>query len=587
MIYAARERPDSDATLTLRFTHMPQVAFAKSTTLSTRSALADDFYQLAEMVRRSMPETVVLVARKMPRLCSALSLNFGDAYVISDMAIPLSESILRGRRVAIVDDFINAGSTIDRVDKLVRELGASSVDKFAVATRTRTIKTSGSSHFVYHDLLEPDQYQGIVSALPRVFDTAAEAYDLEFPHIPCGYSVSIPDINSLIELLRQDFGSDVVQRVPGTTRSNARVTLTLPFNADEGLRKIRFYEATHGRGFIVVPISVPSRFGNVCVKRFVDKAYAQIQSAKALSPYVQQVAETDVLSRLELFMRSLGLYREFVSASPIFENVTRIDSLFDVEPATLAFGPSVRRGNVIDGLQALSDEMIRDTSADLGVRLRTSPFATSKLFSLLVGTAASEQTSDPKHVLYSLFSALSNFVCSENPCSYSLEWPYAAQQIKEDPYLRLRIGPTFADLVELLTRVAPMISFSTAKLHVSRFLDAAIDAGVVVPTIGYMDGACYRIYRKGEAGTDDRALKVLEIAVEDCATSHDKPSIPYTDTHVTKVVAALTFSGASPGYFSVKSEARGTVAITKSSVLSDGGDEVGKLLKARSNRSSD
>ena len=111
---AIRFRSGFETTQTVRFAPMPQVAFSKSTTLSTRSALTDDFYQLAGLVRRSKPETVVLVARKMPRLCSALSLDFGEAHVISDMAIPLSESILRGRRVAIVDDFINAGSTIDR-----------------------------------------------------------------------------------------------------------------------------------------------------------------------------------------------------------------------------------------------------------------------------------------------------------------------------------------------------------------------------------------------------------------------------------------------------------------------------------------
>ncbi len=528
----------------------------------------------------------MLVARKMPRLCSALGLDFGHANVISDMAIPLSKSILQGRRVAIVDDFINAGSTMDRVERLVRDLGAEPVDRFAIASRSLTQVSENSAHFVCDEPLGSKQYAEVVSTLPRVFDSATEAYDLEFPHIPCRYSLLIPDIDSLVDLLGQEYGSGFVHQVPGTWLSARRVTLALRRYPDEDLRKIRIYEAADGHGFIVVPISVPSQFGDARAEPLVQSVLDRLQSEAPLPAFVQHVMDTDVKCRAELLVRSLDLFFEFAAQSPAFEGSVTLDTVFDVAQATLAFGPNIQRSDALELLAPPSGNRPSSASPISGASSSSSPFASSKILRSILNRIESDPASDPKRILHSAFEVLGELVCSQNPASYALDWPYTPDQIRDDPYLRLRIGPTFSDLVTLLTR-SLSIESQHAEPIVSRFLDTAIDAGVVVPTIGCMDGGCYRIYRKGEANAEARSLKILDIAVADCKAARDNPAIAYTDTHISKVTAALTFSGALPGYFGVKSKDRGTVAVTRKSVLSDGGDEVGKQLRIRRDRADD
>ena len=528
------------------------------------------------MVREWQADTVVLVARKMPRICSALGLDFGDAHIISDMSIPVASSLLENHRVAIVDDFVNAGSTIDRVTNLVSQCSPREIARFAIAARSQASIDKQSSNFVYEDALDTSAYQEIVSVLPNVFDTAAEAYDLEFPHITCAYGLEIPSFEMLAELLRYQFGSQAVQRVPGTVRSHGKLSLMLPLESEDSLQKIRFYGAPSG--FIVVPICVPQTFGCRDVLPVLTRAFNDVFGAEQIPQALKTVADSDVLYRLELFLRSLNTYHRLCSSWAPLQTTVCSESLFDVQQASLAFGPAITRFTAIQTLIETSKD------AELGkgsMRVSPSPFSGSAICERILDEVRHLDLSSPKQILNAIFQTLSEVVCSESPGSYELQWPYTANEIRTEPYKRLRIGPTFADLVAIVLDLNSGISETDAKREVSHYLDAAIDVGVVVPTIGKMDGFHYRVYRKGESNPTDRAIDVLTVGMKDCIKKNLNPPIPYSRTHVSKLVATLAFSGAVPSYFSVKAEDRGTVAVTQSSVISDGGEEVGRILLSR------
>lgn len=105
-----------------------------------------------------------------------------------------------------------------------------------------------------------------------------------------------------------------------------------------------------------------------------------------------------------------------------------------------------------------------------------------------------------RDLLAAFFELLSDLVGASDPAAYALDWPYTPEQIHSDPYLRLRIGPTFGDLRILVTTFRKRLPAweSLADAAILLALDRLIDDGIIVPTIGKYNDSFYRIYRKGE-----------------------------------------------------------------------------------------
>src|SRR5688500_9421834 len=91
--------------------------------------------ELFLLVNAYEPDVVVLVARKMPRLAEFIGADFKHAIVITDLATTCSHAHLHGARVAVIDDVVNVGSTLQQAADAALACGAADVQLFALGRR--------------------------------------------------------------------------------------------------------------------------------------------------------------------------------------------------------------------------------------------------------------------------------------------------------------------------------------------------------------------------------------------------------------------------------------------------------------------
>ena len=173
-----------------------------------------------------------------------------------------------------------------------------------------------------------------------------------------------------------------------------------------------------------------------------------------------------------------------------------------------------------------------------------------------------------------VFDVLGDEVGAADPDTYRASWPFAKEEIDARPYLRLRIGPTFADLARMLCDIAAVRNMAIPSgTSLSAMLDFAIDSGFVVPTITEYDRRFFRIYRKGEAGYRDRiADRVLYAWRND--------GKPLSRTRLTKLLATLAFSEDLNTEIWPETLERGSVATFQSNCVDEDQIEVSLFLRA-------
>jgi hypothetical protein len=173
-----------------------------------------------------------------------------------------------------------------------------------------------------------------------------------------------------------------------------------------------------------------------------------------------------------------------------------------------------------------------------------------------------------------VFNELACVVGASDSSAYSLEWPYSKREILEEPYLRLRIGLTFEDIVSLYQAVLDSDHQTTdvqLRANVSALLDHAIDEGAVVPTLARYGEHFYRVFRKGETDPRDRAIDRVLYAWESSKR-------PMSLTRFTKINAILSFAEEIPQIFSPDLFTRGNVAVIEPGVLDLEPAEIARYL---------
>lgn len=183
---------------------------------------------------------------------------------------------------------------------------------------------------------------------------------------------------------------------------------------------------------------------------------------------------------------------------------------------------------------------------------------------------------------YSALGALMDAVAllsgAEEPSNYRLDWPFTKEQVGDDPYLRLRTGPTFADLEHLLLKIVERrggkINPTKLRETISVLLDTTIDEGGIVPTFAHDQGYAYRIYRRGEAHPGREAI--CRQVLYAWANSRKALSL----TRATKILAVLSMSNEFAPLLSADAQLRGYVATLPNSALDADQCEVTFLLRA-------
>lgn len=531
--------------------------------------------RLASAVREFEPAVVVLVARKAPRIQEALRLDFGaNPLMISDLAIPFVGEYLRGARVAVVDDVVNVGSTIQRAIRTLERSGVEACRAFALARSADCHALDGLD--IYYDSerpLDPEGLRSLAWQTPETLQQLARPYDLDFPIIECSFRPPLHSFAELYAALGNRFSDGRVYDL--TTRAGAKRGIRR-FAIDDvhlpGLhRKVRFYVDEERELCRLVPIQVASVLSTAQPNpRYLwpRKIWDAVSREGDRS-----VPANRALARLRLYVDSLDYGLGFLAECEdlIFPTSERVTDLDDAE---LIFGPKVSRSSYLPRF-AMCDESPAShaTTADID---SISPFLEcAERAGMTKAVRAENVGHDPQTAFMRIFKRVASLVGASDPGRYRLSWPYSQTEVLADPYLRLCVGPTFFDLVQLIFYACPDLgSLEAARREVTRLLDRFVDNGGVVPTTAIYEGQVYRIYREGEAGLRDPMTERTLFAWEQYGQ-------PLSLTRLTKILTILNYSDDDPAG-EVRADDRGNTFHFRGSVL-DENTEVGRYL-LRTNR---
>jgi hypothetical protein len=507
-------------------TKNPPAAIAKATASRSRWLL------LAKKVRQFQPTVVVLIARKAPRIAQAFELEFGtSALVVSDLAIPFCTRELRNARVAIIDDTVNVGSTLLHARSAVLEAGAAEVRMFVVANSASTARLTELEDLIVADPtpLQASSREALSAEIPGRLQALGRPYDLDFPLLHCHLPAEKEGFLQLSAALSERYGSDSVYDLStpmGAEAGVRRLTVDLS-DAVATPMKIRIYLNQRDGMCVLAPIKLQTP---IPVHR-PEAAWARAIWDELGTDTVDDV---EARGRLRIFLDSLAVGFEFVRSNC---DVFLCDSEHPLlrGEAELTFGPRITEATrFLAGWPFLTDKE-EEEPASAGDSC--SPFLPTARASGLVDAVEEriEGAPDELSAFIALFNTLAEWVGADNPSQFRLGWPMPAEAIQREPYQRLRIGPTFADLVVLIDELAPNLPHHEARPIVSRLLDRFIDEGGVVPTTAVYKGKLYRIYRKGEKDPRDRISLRTRRAWQEYGR-------PLSLTRVSKLSAILAFS---------------------------------------------
>ena len=514
------------------------------------ATLRADWEDLASRVSAWRPSVVLLIARKPPRLRQAFSLDLSpSARILTDLAVAFSSRQLTGARVAIVDDVINVGSTVSNVASRLVAAGVAEIRVFAVAEVDRPNILKGLDVELVSDRrLDELALQTFASRVPDALHELARPYDLDFPIVPCRLEFPLDSFDDLFDALTDRHGEERVWNLStlrGAAQGVKRLTVDLS-GRDGAQRKARVYFDERAQVVNFAPMAIADQLPTDAPRTTWKPAHVLWD---ALSPAVAS-GDLDALARLRLYIDSLAVGARF-----LFEHADLLipteASLFSPDEAELVLGPQVR----VAARGVSSGEMLAEEPPAMELlSCRTSPFAERAseqgFLDAVVGTAAG---TDLLSVFLAVFQALADTVGASDPDRYVWGWPYSVEEVRANPYRRLRVGPTLSDLCEIVhVAAARPGSLDSTRQKVTRLLDIYIDAGAVVPTIAEYDGRSYRIYRKGEKDGRVAFADKVEWAVR--AYEHD-----ISRTRVAKVITTLSFAQSADPLLEVQALPRGNV----------------------------
>lgn len=538
--------------------------------------------ELAKRVRAFQPDVVVLVARKMPRLVELFGLDFGPVdLIVSDLAVPFSHRQLRDARVAVLDDVVNVGSTLLHAADSVRACGAREVELFCLARKSNSPQRA-RVNCILEEPLTTGEYERLVGSVPQEICQLAKPYDLVFPTIPCVFALPFRSTGEVIVALRDRLGADAVHCLtPQYERPGlARVTVTVPLGRERGNYKLRLYFNELERRCNVVPFAIPpnlAQSANAFRSATAGRLFERLERAVQDAPAATSLWPEEPLCQARLFATSLDLGLQMIDETLGDILAVAGTDNFDRTDAQMLFGPAAEE-EFVDVAPLGGSPREAAAVPVMGQVGTTSPFLRHVGQHLAELAMERAQARDVLSIFKAIFDALAELVGAADPSKYQLDWPLTEKEIAARPYLRLRIGPSFDDLVALIGNLGAQKDNNDGKRSlplrslVSAMLDYAIDAGAVVPTLGFYEGYYFRIYRKGESEQRDRAADRVSYAWH-------RYGKPLSLTRCSKINVILAFSADLAPVLSPSSLLRGNAASLQATCLDKEEAEIARYLR--------
>jgi hypothetical protein len=550
--------------------------------------------QLFQRVRSFRPDVVILVARKMPRLMECLGLDFGPGCAFfSDLAIPFAHKWLRDARVAVIDDIVNVGTTLDVASSRVQACGAREIRRYALGAK-RINQPGGKNlleekqlpvEYIWARPLSEREHLDLARRVPQALGFIAKPYDLEFPIIPCHFTLPFIENSQILEWLREEFGHKAVHAISRPTASEfglSRFTVDVDNESQENL-KLRLYLDERTRKCNLVPFALPNTLPKdetISSDTYIQQVFSGIAQGLRGMPAEAEIFPGESEYRLKIFLRSLTFGHAMLRE--IGDVLTIDDVPCSLADATLLFGPDASTIFLQNAPDILQESTSRHKDAPERVREPvTSPFfdkyiRTQEGQSFLASVRGRVGDLDDRYSLFrAFFEELALRAGTSNYNEYNLAWPFSQAEVRRTPYLRLRLGPTFGDLLAIMADLwrVPASEQSDLRHSVSALLDWAIDDGAVVPTVAQYEGSLFRVYRLGENRFHDIVTDRTAYALTTWAK-------PISLTRLSKVLAILSFSSEVEEIVSPSSLPRGTAAVFPTAAVDKEVGEVSHYMRA-------
>jgi hypothetical protein len=535
-----------------------------------------EWWRLAESVREWDPDVVVLVARKTARMREALGLDFSNrALIISDLAIPFVAHWFQDARIAVVDDVVNVGSTIRYITSRVEACGARDVRAFAIARLKRDQRLSGLDvSYTSPQELSETGLREFGQEVPQTLQGLAKPYDLDFPLLRCAPEIPYSTFDEIVAVLRERYADDVYElSTPDGIAAGVR-RLAVDLQRGDGVnRKVRMYFSPSTQWHVVpmevhpvLPTEAPGESASPWAHALYD---AMVTQGLPDDP--------DANARLRLFADSLSLGERFLRTHADLFRVC--SDPIDLDDATMVLGPGIREARSLLPT-ATAPPLCDETRTAFDTASLESPFLKEATERGLIDAARDRLSGNGVYsVLSSFMETLAEWTGTNNHTRYKFGWPYSPEKVQAEPYLRLRVGPTLADLVAIVAKLNRTGENDGSIWHeVTHALDNFIDVGSIVPTTANYGCSVYRIYRKGEGPSRNAVSDMVQNALYEYEQATLRKVIK---TRATKVLTLMAFSEGSaaiPGV-GVSSWERGNVSTYPQSLLDDGAEVINYMIR--------
>lgn len=486
------------------------------------------------------PHVVILLARRSPRFFELFDWekDFQGIEVISDFAVPfIADKITPDTKVAIIDDSLNHGTTLlnlcNKITPLSKNIhvfvyglatpikdepkvnGIKFSNIYQIIDANTKKETKDNSLFYSKEssfslsyimpLSKSDStnhdngYESFSYTIPSVITLLSKPYEVEFPVFYASYKDSDYDASLIYSCLRDQLQEKAnIHDVSSLDRVNLglfRISIDLIEGVqDTANYKLRLFLDDYAKTVAIVPMATGFQAPKAqqCFdikaiykdyKEKLDTYYFSLEKEKTVDDLFYKLLRTDTQARFNQFASSFEFGLCTMSILKEFFDLTKL-SLSNYDTGML-FGK------------------------DFANKIQQIPFTVNKDFAIQSQESVSEAENVNTYFNESLTTNSSQKECMTRDDIFieffnKINSDKSTNVIKANPsypYLRLRQGPSFREMLNLFKegwnkRLHAKYTSEECRSYLSRILDDAIDAGSLVPTFN-LDGE--RIYRSGEA----------------------------------------------------------------------------------------
>lgn len=172
----------------------------------------DEWRALADKIQAYSPDMVFLLARRMPRLWQLLrsaGIFAFDVKFASDFAIDHLAHMIKGKRIAVLDDAVRVGVAMHSALERIRAHAPQEVRCYALAANRLESVPQRRVEVTYRRELGRSLYQRLSARTARALWLLPRPYECEFPV----FRISHADGDSFPRFLEASFGASRVHRL--------------------------------------------------------------------------------------------------------------------------------------------------------------------------------------------------------------------------------------------------------------------------------------------------------------------------------------------------------------------------------------